>query len=61
MVKWMHDMANEQFPKLLSALDVLGQQKNTLLHEGNQYYQNCVSFSPTFHMLQLHDYITRAL
>ena len=59
-------MANSQFPQFLSALDVLASEDTTLLHEANQHHQNLSqkfpdSFPQTFHRIQLHGYITRAL
>ena len=59
-------MANNQFLEFLSALDILAGEDTTLLHEATQQHQNQVrkfldSFPPTFHRIQLHGYVTRAL
>lgn len=59
-------MANEHFPKVSYALDVLAQEDTTLLHKANKHHQSLIwkyldSFPPAFHKIQLHGYITKAL
>lgn len=65
-IREIQAMAESQFPQFLSALDVLASEDTTLLHEANQHHQNLSrkfpdSFPQTFHRIQLHGYITRAL
>ena len=65
-IKEIQQMADTQFPKFMSALDTLASEDATLLHEANQHHQNLSrnypdSFPQTFHIIQLHGYITRAL
>ena len=66
VIREIQDTANTRFPEFLSALDVLAAEDTTLLHEANQHHQNLTrkfsdSFPQTFHRIQLHGYITRAL
>ena len=66
LIKEIQDMANDQFPEFLSAIDVLAAEETTLFHEATQHHQNLTrkfsySFPQTFHRIQLHGYITRAL
>lgn len=64
--KEIQDMATDNFPELLSALDELAQEESTQLHEVAQHHQNLIrkyhdSFPTTFQRIQLHGYVTRAL
>ena len=66
LTKEIQEMANNQFPEFLSALDNLAGEDTTLLHTAIQQHQNLVrkfpdSFPPAFHRIQLHGYVTRAL
>ena len=62
----IQEMANQQFPKFLSALDILAAEDTSILHDASQQHQNLVrkfpdSFPAAFHRIQLHGYISRAL
>jgi hypothetical protein len=66
LIKEIQQMANEQFPDFLSALDTLAGEDTELLREAIQQHQNLVrkfpeSFPPAFYRIQLHGYIARAL
>ena len=66
LVKEIQDMANNQFPRFLAALDTLAGEDTTLLHEAAQQHQNLVrklpdSFPQAFHRIQLHGYVTKVL
>ena len=65
-VKEIQNMALENFPEFLSALDELAQEETTLLHEATHHHQNLCrkypdSFPISFQRIHLHAYITRAL
>ena len=66
VTKEIQQMANDQFPDFLSALDSLAAEDTTLLHEASHQHQNLArkfpdSFPGAFHRIQLHGYVTRAL
>jgi hypothetical protein len=65
-IKEIQQMADNHFPEFMSALDTLAEEDTTLLHQASQHHQNLSrnypdSFPQTFHRIQLHGYITRAL
>lgn len=62
----VQEIVNQNFPEFLSAIDTLAQEDTTQLHEAALHHQNLMkkypkSFSITFHKIQLHGYVTRAL
>lgn len=62
----IQEVANSQFPKFISALDILAAEDTPLLYKASQHHQNLSrkildSFLQIFHRIQLHGYITRAL
>ena len=62
----VQEIVSQNFPEFLSALDTLAQEDTTQLHEAALHHQNLMkkypdSFPITFHKLQLHGYVTRAL
>ena len=66
MTKEIQNMATDNSPEFLSALDELAQEETSQLHEAAQHHQNLSrkypdSFPVTFQRIQLHGYITRAL
>ena len=65
-IKKIQQMADTQFPEFMSALNTLASEDTTLLHEASQHHQNLSriyldSFPQTFHRIQLHGYIWKAL
>ena len=66
MTREVHKIVTHNFPKFLTALDTLATEDTTQLHETALHHQNLIrkypeSFPITFHKIQLHGYVTRAL
>lgn len=62
----IQEIVIHNFSKFFTALDILAQEDTTQLHEATLHHQNMMrkypdSFPITFHKIQLHGYITRAL
>ena len=64
--KELQEMVTQNYPEFLTSVDTLAQKDTTQLHELVQHHQNLICKYPdpfpiTFHKIQLHGYITRAL